>query len=492
MQTTYINLARKYRPQTVTQLIGQHALVKSLENAFTLNKIAHAFMLTGVRGVGKTSTARIVAKALNCIGEDGNGSMTLNPCGKCENCLLIMQDRHLDVIEIDAASKTGVDDIREIIENSQYKPTVARYKVFIIDEVHMLSKNAFNALLKTLEEPPEHLKFIFATTEIKKVPITVLSRCQKYDLKTVEGKELVDHLTNICNLENIQFNAEAIDLIAKAAQGSVRDSLSLLDRAIIYTNSNIQLNLVLEMLGYNNNQIIYNLFLAIIQNNHAQAFNLFSQQKQLGVSGEMFLEDLLTVCHNAMVLMYTQNANLLNLPSTEIEQLNSIIQLTNYNTLLEFWQILLTATNQLKTSSNAYLVCSMALLKMLTNANVISIDNLITLNDLLEGKALNSNAQTSVNNAPSFTNTGTTANHTNLDSATLNTNTASSTTTAQHNQPLQSVTNINNVATKTTNNPQHPNNTAETQQPSATTPNVQSESSTDNQILQHFPNAKKI
>jgi DNA polymerase-3 subunit gamma/tau len=234
-QQTYRVLARKYRPETFSELIGQEALVRTLSNALTLGRLAHAFVLTGVRGVGKTSTARLLAKGLNCVGADGNGGATLEPCGQCEPCQAITTGRNVDVLEIDAASHTGVDDAREIIEGVAYRPVSARYKIYIIDEVHMMSKNAFNALLKTLEEPPDAVKFILATTEIRKVPVTILSRCQRYDLRRVPLPMLSNHLAAICQKETIDAQPEALAMIARVAEGSVRDALSLLDQAAAMT-----------------------------------------------------------------------------------------------------------------------------------------------------------------------------------------------------------------------------------------------------------------
>src|SRR3954470_15706696 len=227
----YRVLARKYRPQSFDQLIGQEAMVKTLGNAIQRDRLAHAFLLTGVRGVGKTSTARLIAKALNCIGPDGHGGPTIDPCGVCEPCVAIAEGRHIDVIEMDAASHTGVADVREIIEAVRYSAVSARYKIYIIDEVHMLSRNAFNALLKTLEEPPAHVKFLFATTEVNKVPITVLSRCQRFDLKRVSADLLARHFAELSVAEDVPAEAEALALIARAADGSVRDGLSILDQA---------------------------------------------------------------------------------------------------------------------------------------------------------------------------------------------------------------------------------------------------------------------
>ncbi|NUB17251.1 DNA polymerase III subunit gamma/tau, partial [Azospirillum brasilense] len=245
----YRVLARKYRPKSFAELIGQDALVRTLTNAIHSGRIAQAFMLTGVRGVGKTTTARIIARALNCTGPDGTGGPTVTPCGVCDNCRAIAEDRHVDVMEMDAASHTGVDDIREIIDGVRYAPVSARYKLYIIDEVHMLSKSAFNALLKTLEEPPAHVKFVFATTEIRKVPVTVLSRCQRFDLRRVDAQVLKEHFTRITGLEGAGIEPDAAALIARAADGSVRDGLSLLDQAIALAAGTVTAQQVCDMLG---------------------------------------------------------------------------------------------------------------------------------------------------------------------------------------------------------------------------------------------------
>ena len=230
----YQVLARKYRPETFADLVGQEAMVRTLKNAFAADRIAHAFIMTGIRGTGKTTTARIIAKGLNCVGPDGKGGPTTEPCGKCDPCRAIAEGRHVDVMEMDAASRTGVGDIREIIDSVHYRAASARYKIYIIDEVHMLSGSAFNALLKTLEEPPAHVKFIFATTEIRKVPVTVLSRCQRFDLKRIEPEVMMAHLAKVADLEGAKLAPDAFALITRAAEGSVRDAMSLMDQAIAH------------------------------------------------------------------------------------------------------------------------------------------------------------------------------------------------------------------------------------------------------------------
>src|SRR5579884_1695505 len=247
--SAYRVLARKYRPQTFSELIGQDAMVKTLANAIARGRIAHAFLLTGVRGVGKTSTARLIAKALNCIGADGQGGPTIDPCNVCEPCRAISEGRHIDVIEMDAASHTGIDDVREIIDAVRYASVSARYKIYIIDEVHMLSKSAFNALLKTLEEPPGHVKFLFATTEVNKVPVTVLSRTQRFDLKRIPADKLVAHFAEVARAEQVEVEPDALAMIARAAEGSARDGLSILDQAIAHGGGIVTAEQVRDMLG---------------------------------------------------------------------------------------------------------------------------------------------------------------------------------------------------------------------------------------------------
>src|SRR5438046_994480 len=263
--TGYRVLARKYRPQTFAEVIGQEAMVRTLSNAIAEGRIAQAFILTGVRGVGKTTTARIIARALNCIGADGTGAPTISPCGECVHCRSIAEDRHIDVIEMDAASRTGVDDIRDLTEGVRYRPVSARYKVYIIDEVHMLSKNAFNALLKTLEEPPPDVKFVFATTEVHKVPVTVLSRCQRFSLRRVSVEQLIAHYRQIAAAETVEIAPAALGLIARAADGSVRDGLSLLDQAIALSAGRIEEAAVRDMLGIADRGLVFDLFETVLK-----------------------------------------------------------------------------------------------------------------------------------------------------------------------------------------------------------------------------------
>ena len=295
----YRVLARKYRPERFSELIGQEALVRTLGNALSLGRLAHAFVLTGVRGVGKTSTARLLARGLNCIGADGNGEATLEPCGVCEPCQAIAAARHVDVLEIDAASHTGVDDAREIIEGVGYRPVSARFKIYIIDEVHMMSKSAFNALLKTLEEPPDNVKFIFATTEIRKVPVTILSRCQRFDLRRVPAEALAAHLGAICEKESIAAEAEAITAIARAAEGSVRDSLSLLDQAAAMTADSLTADGIAEMLGRPGRRDSIAILTSAMAGDSAAGLAALASAMANGAEPEMIIADLLDLVHRA-------------------------------------------------------------------------------------------------------------------------------------------------------------------------------------------------
>ena len=297
--TGYRVLARKYRPERFSELIGQEALVRTLENALSLGRLAHAFVLTGVRGVGKTSTARLLARGLNCIGPDGAGGATLEPCGACEPCQAIAAGRHVDVLEIDAASHTGVDDAREIIEGVGYRPVSGRFKIYIIDEVHMMSKSAFNALLKTLEEPPDNVKFIFATTEIRKVPVTILSRCQRFDLRRVPTDMLATHIETICARETISADAEAISAIARAAEGSVRDALSLLDQAAAMTADKMTIDSIAEMLGRPGRTESITMLESAMRGDTAGALAALAATMTGGAEPEMIISDLMDLVHRA-------------------------------------------------------------------------------------------------------------------------------------------------------------------------------------------------
>jgi DNA polymerase-3 subunit gamma/tau len=297
--TGYRVLARKYRPERFSELIGQEALVRTLENALSLGRLAHAFVLTGVRGVGKTSTARLLARGLNCIGPDGEGGATLEPCGTCEPCTAIAAGRHVDVMEIDAASHTGVDDAREIIEGVGYRPVSARFKIYIIDEVHMMSKSAFNALLKTLEEPPDNVKFIFATTEIRKVPVTILSRCQRFDLRRVPTDLLAAHLGTICERESITADHQAITAIARAAEGSVRDALSLLDQAAAMSADRMTIDSITDMLGRPGRNDSIAILDSAMRGDTAAALAALKTTMAGGAEPEMIISDLLDLVHRA-------------------------------------------------------------------------------------------------------------------------------------------------------------------------------------------------
>ncbi|TCQ07308.1 DNA polymerase III subunit gamma/tau [Sphingomonas sp. PP-CC-3A-396] len=296
----YRVLARKYRPQTFSELIGQDAMVQTLGNAIKRDRLAHAFLMTGVRGVGKTSTARLIAKALNCIGPDGEGGPTIDPCGVCEPCRAIAEGRHIDVIEMDAASHTGVDDVREIIDASRYSAVTARFKIYIIDEVHMLSKNAFNALLKTLEEPPPHVKFLFATTEVNKVPVTVLSRCQRFDLRRISAEQLAKHFAWVSEQEGVVADPEALMLIARAAEGSARDGLSILDQAIAHAGlegGGVTADAVRQMLGLSDRGAVRDLLTLILAGDGAGALASMRRQYDYGVDPLSVLRSLLETVH---------------------------------------------------------------------------------------------------------------------------------------------------------------------------------------------------
>lgn len=361
----YRVLARKYRPTTFSGLIGQDVLVRTLTNAFQSGRLAHAFILTGVRGVGKTTTARIVARALNCIGPDGNGEPTTEPCGVCSNCTSIAEDRHVDVLEMDAASRTGVDDIRELIEGVRYRPTSARYKVYIIDEVHMLSKNAFNALLKTLEEPPEHVKFIFATTEIRKVPITVLSRCQRFDLNRVDIEELSGHFSSIVTKEGAAIADTALHLIARASDGSVRDGLSLLDQAISQAEGEITEPQVREMLGLADRAQTFELLEYVLSGAISDALSQLDRQYKDGADPVALFEDLLEITHfltRIKVVPGTEDRP--GVPEIERTRGKDMATKLSMAALARAWQILLKGLGEVRIAPSPKQAAEMVLVRL--------------------------------------------------------------------------------------------------------------------------------
>lgn len=371
----YRVLARKYRPSDFDSLIGQDAMVRTLSNAIDTGRLAHAFILTGVRGVGKTTTARIIAKALNCTSADGP---TITPCGTCDNCNSIAQSRHVDVLEMDAASRTGVDDIREIIESVRYAPVSARYKIYIIDEVHMLSKNAFNALLKTLEEPPEHVKFIFATTEIRKLPVTVLSRCQRFDLKRVEAETLIAHLAKLVANENCTAEDGALKLIARAAEGSVRDSLSLLDQAIAHGAGAVGEGQVRDMLGLADRAQVLDLFEQIMRGDVASAIATLRQQYDSGADPVVVINDLLEVSHWLTRLKVTPDTGVDTLVSeAEKVQGSKMAESLSMPHLTRAWQMLMKGLGEVRIAPSAIAAAEMVLIRLAYASNLPSPADLV-------------------------------------------------------------------------------------------------------------------
>ena len=369
----YRVLARKYRPQTFAELIGQDAMVKTLANAIARDRLAHAFLMTGVRGVGKTSTARLIAKALNCIGPDGQGGPTIDPCGVCEPCRAITEGRHIDVIEMDAASNTGVDDVREIIEAVRYAAVSARYKIYIIDEVHMLSRNAFNALLKTLEEPPPHVKFLFATTEVNKVPVTVLSRCQRFDLRRITPDMLFSHFSSILQKEGVEAEAPAIWLIANAAEGSVRDGLSILDQAIAHADldggGKIGADQVRVMLGLSDRTSIAQLMAAILDGDSAAAIDLARAQYALGIEPVAMVRGLMDLTH-AVTLAKVSRHDDPALAEADRERIGDWAQKLGFAPLNRLWQLLLKGHDEVLRANNPLEHLEMLLLRVIYAASL--------------------------------------------------------------------------------------------------------------------------
>lgn len=390
--TQYVALARKYRPQTFEDLLGQDALVQTLTNAIQNNRLHHAYILTGIRGVGKTTTARLIARAINCTGPDGKGGPTIHPCGECENCKAIAADRHIDVIELDAASKTGVDDMREILDGVRYKPTMARYKVYIIDEVHMLSKSAFNALLKTLEEPPAHVMFIFATTEIRKVPVTILSRCQRFDLQRISIETLVKLFHKVLAAENIEAEDEALHMVARAADGSARDGLSMLDQAIVLGNGKIENATVKNMLGLADRQQTFAMYEKLLEGNVAEVLQILHQLYTDGATPMLVIQDLVDITHLlAKVKIIPDYINDPSVGENDREMCKKL-NAAPIAILSKIWQMLIKGISELQYANVQIDALEMILMRIAYSANMPTPADL--LKELKKKSGLNNSAAT--------------------------------------------------------------------------------------------------
>ena len=383
MNTNSKVLALKYRPQTFNQLIGQEVVSETIINSIKANKIPNAYLFTGIRGVGKTTVARIVAKSLNCL----NGIDNICKNNECKSCESIADSRHIDVLEQDAASKTSVDDVRDLIEFSRYGPTSAKYKIFIIDEVHMLSKQAFNALLKTLEEPPEYLKFIFATTEIKKIPITVVSRCQRFDLSRIKSTELFEFIKSIKDKENGKASDEALKLIVKISEGSVRDALSLLDRALLSLDSDKELDLKMaqKIFGYFDKSQLIDLFELVLKGEETKVIKIYRKIYDQGIEPKIFINDFLELIY------YFKNINSLSLESTnfslnddEFSKIKNISNNLDNETLILFWQFTLKTLEELDIVSNQNLSIEMFLIRLMHLKSLKLEDDLLTKNEKIQ------------------------------------------------------------------------------------------------------------
>jgi DNA polymerase-3 subunit gamma/tau len=376
--SAYRVLARKYRPTRLSDLLGQDALVRTLTNAIATGRIAHAFVLTGVRGVGKTTTARIIARALNCVGPDGTGGPTPDPCGVCANCMSIAEDRHMDVIEMDAASNTGVANMRELIDGVRYRPVSARYKIYIVDEVHMLSNSAFNALLKTLEEPPEHVKFIFATTEIRKVPVTVLSRCQRFDLRRFEAATLATMLTDVAAREGRAIDPAAARLLARAADGSARDGLSLLDRALAHQPDEVSEAAVAELLGLADRTQVFDLFEATMRGDVPAALGRLQAMYRGGADPGVVAQDMLELVHQLTRLQAAPAlADDAGLPQTERVRGKALAEGLGVASLARCWTMLLKGLAEIQAAPQPQAALEMLLIRLAYAAELPSPADLV-------------------------------------------------------------------------------------------------------------------
>ena len=398
----YKVLARKYRPVNFASLIGQEPMVRTLKNAFHSDRVAHAFILTGVRGVGKTTTARIIARSLNCVGNNKEIASEFDPCGNCDFCRTIIEGSCIDVIEMDAASRTGVDDIRELIESVRYKPVSAKYKVYIVDEVHMLSRNAFNALLKTLEEPPSHVKFIFATTEIRKVPVTVLSRCQRFDLRRIETEVLANNFREISNLEGLRITDDAINLIARAADGSVRDGQSLLDQVVslgLEHGNEVVEEDVREILGLADRKRIFELFEEVMKGKISNALKILADDYRDGTEPNVVVKDLLEIVHwLTKVKVCPELLNNSQISEIDLSQGRILSTELSMATLTRAWQLLLKGLNEVALAPSPISATEMLLIRL------AYLSNLPTPADLV--KKLNDNESlTGIVNKPVFPDT---------------------------------------------------------------------------------------
>ncbi|MCP5397300.1 MAG: DNA polymerase III subunit gamma/tau [Sphingomonadaceae bacterium] len=401
----YRVLARKYRPQTFSELIGQEPMVRTLANAIKRDRLAHAFLMTGVRGVGKTSTARLIAKALNCIGPDGQGGPTINPCGECEPCTAIAEGRHIDVIEMDAASHTGVDDVREIIEAVRYAAVSARFKIYIIDEVHMLSRNAFNALLKTLEEPPAHVKFLFATTEVEKLPVTVLSRTQRFDLRRIPAELLQSHFAWVCEQEQVEAEPEALHMVAAAAEGSVRDGLSILDQAIAHadldTDGKVTAERVRDMLGLADKGARRRLFAHLLDGDAKALLAAIADQYALGVEPLALMRGLMDFTHRITLAQVSGGEPDAPTPE-ESAELAEWAGRMKPGQLHRLWQLLLKGHDETRQAPDPLVAAQMALLRTLHAADMPDPGSLVKkLEELAERGAAVASVPAGASDGPS-------------------------------------------------------------------------------------------